>query len=346
MKDQNPFLEHNFFEALERSGSIGRLTGWEPVTFNNNSSQLTTYIKSHSYGEYIFDWGWAEAYERHGIPYYPKLTSMVPFTPVTTRRLHGGSEDIQKLLNQHEDLYNDGPFSSSHFLFIEPDEAHYFREMGYMTRLSLQYHFINQDYKSFDDFLSNLKSKKAKTIRKERNIPGISFHHYSGHDLKDYHARRMYEFYISTITKKNSFDYLNRDFFERLFSLMKEKILYIEAEENGAPIAGSLFLFSNQKLYGRYWGSTKFVENLHFELCYYQGIEYCIAKKLKVFEAGAQGEHKLLRGFEPVKTYSTHKIKHDAFNVAIKNFIEKESYSIEKLQIELAEHLPYKKKGP
>ncbi|MBC7428011.1 MAG: N-acetyltransferase, partial [Bacteriovorax sp.] len=287
-----------------------------------------------------------EAYQKYGIPYYPKLTSMIPFTPVTTQHFLLKKFNTQKaiaLLRKHDDYFMSEDFSSSHFLFLTEEEIPVFQSQDYMIRESMQYHFFNDSYKKFDDFLSTLKGKKAKTIRHERFLPQLEIKRYTGDQLTEEHAKRMYQFYISTIVNKNSYDYLNKDFFTLIFKNLKENILYVEASIEGVSVAGSLFFYDHEKLYGRYWGSNSYVENLHFELCYYQGIDFCIEKELKVFEAGAQGEHKIARGFRPVRTHSAHKIKHPGFKTAIADFIETEKKQIAHSITQLAEHLPFKK---
>jgi predicted N-acyltransferase len=343
---QNPFLNFNFLNALIESGSLGPATGWTPnIIQNGDSGILFSFIKNHSYGEYIFDWGWAEAYQKHGISYYPKLTSMIPFTPVTTEHfmLKNFSNELAiSLLKKHDDFYENGDFSSSHFLFLSPQEINIFQSQGYMIRESLQYHFFNRQYKSFEDFLSSIKNKKAKNIKKERHFPKITIKKYTSNNLSAKHAEQMYQFYISTIINKNSHDYLTKEFFIMIFENMKDNILYIEASEDQKLIAGSLFFYDKFKLYGRYWGSNVHVHNLHFELCYYQGIDFCIENKIDVFEAGAQGEHKIARGFQPVRTYSAHKLKHPGFNLAISEFIEREKEHITQLIVELSGQLPFK----
>ncbi|MEA9357330.1 peptidogalycan biosysnthesis protein [Bacteriovorax sp. PP10] len=341
----NPFLNFEFLNALMQSGSVKTETGWTPAFTRNDSGILMSFIKTHSYGEYIFDWGWAEAFEKYGIPYYPKLTSLLPFTPVTTQHFLMKSFDenlADALLKAHDDFFMKNDFSSTHFLFLTNAEIPLFQKNNYLIRESIQYHFFNPGYKSFEDFLSKLKSKKAKHIRTERSYDNLSIKRYTGDELTKEHADRMYQFYISTIVNKNSFDYLNAEFFELIFKNLSKNILYVEASQNNFPIAGSLFFYDSEKLYGRYWGSTSYVENLHFELCYYQGIDFCIENSIAVFEAGAQGEHKIARGFRPVRTYSAHKIKHPAFQNAIAEFIETEKVHVEQSILKLSEHLPFK----
>lgn len=339
----NPFCRKEFLQALIESECVGPDKGWDPIEFNSGPSKLTTFAKSHSYGEYIFDWGWAEAYEKVGIPYYPKLTSMVPFTPVTSRHFLDANEKVASgLLQAHDKWLGESSFSGAHFLFLEQDERKLLTSHQYMIRESLQYHFFNEGYSDFENFLQSLRTKKAKNILKERSLSGIKIRRITSGELKEVHADRMYKFYISTIEKKHSFDYLNQDFFRRIFRSMKENILYIEAEKDEEFIGGSLFFYDDQKLYGRYWGTSTYVENLHFELCYYQGIDFCLERKLRVFEAGAQGEHKISRGFRPTIIYSAHKIKHPGFSAAIREFIDDEKSWVQLQKNELSKLLPFK----
>lgn len=344
----NPFLSWNFFYSLLESQCIGTDSGWDPEFYVTDTQDafLYTFFKSHSYGEFIFDWSWAEAYQRYHLPYYPKFTSMIPFTPVTSGHfLMRDWEDnkAQDLLEQFEKKYLISPSSSAHFLFITPLEKDFLSSNNYLIRDSFQYHFINSGYESFDHFLSGLKSKKAKHIREERLHPNLIIKRYTGQELKSFHAKRMYHYYLSTISGKNSFAYLNERFFELIFESMNENILFIEAHENNIPIAGSLFFFDQERIFGRYWGTSKNVKNLHFELCYYQGIDFCIERKLKVFEAGAQGEHKISRGFRPVRTYSAHKLKEPGFHNAISDFIEREKDHVTALMNELEKSLPFRR---
>lgn len=337
-----PFLSHKFFQALERSGSVGEGTGWNPLYLGQDDKSLMfTYIKEHSYGEYIFDWDWANFYHQYNIAYYPKLTSMIPFTSATTHHFLG--ESSQTLMKAYEDYYLQSDVSSSHFLFLHEEELSFFKSFDYILRDSFQYHFSNNSYTSFDDFLSHLKSRKAKQIRKERVFTKeITFKKHTGESLSQELAREMYFFYRQTINNKNAIAYLTESFFIDIFENLKDNIYYVQALKNELPIAGSLFLYSDKRLYGRYWGAKEDIPNLHFELCLYQGIEICIKKELDVFEAGAQGEHKISRGFKPVKTYSAHKFKRPEFHNAIKKYIESERDQIEVLMDSLSERLPFK----
>jgi uncharacterized protein len=338
-----PFLSYQFFSALEGSLSIGKEAGWEPLYFTDSEdSLLFSFIKQHSYGEYIFDWDWANFYHSHQIPYYPKLTSMIPFTSATTPHTLG--KQSEELMNSYEEFYREGPFSSSHFLFLQETEIDYFKSFDYLIRDSFQYHFYNENYSSFDDFLSKIKTKKAKQIRKERLFSdNFTFQQISGEELKVEHALEMYEFYLETINNKGAIPYLTKNFFVTIFSTLAKSICYIQAKKNEQAIAGALYFFSNERLYGRYWGASEEYPNLHFELCYYQGIEFCIRKGLSVFEAGAQGEHKISRGFRPVKTYSAHKLKQPQIHQGIAGYIEQEKASITTVMAELTQRLPFKK---
>lgn len=343
----SPFLKYEFFHALEMSQSIGKQSGWQPLYFVDEEAEtiLYTFVKSHSYGEYIFDWQWANAYRENSIPYYPKLTSMIPFTPVTTPHFiskEWNPNSSQTLMSSYEELYSQNDLSSSHFLFIDPREHSFFSEYDYLIRESVQYHFANNDYKNFEHFLGQLKGRKAKQIRKERTLQDVCVQSYTGNQLTTDHAERMYQFYCQTIEDKNAIDYLKKDFFLIIFETMKQNILYVEAAQDGEAVAGSLFFYDSTKLYGRYWGSSKNILNLHFELCYYQGIEFCITKKLKTFEAGAQGEHKIPRGFRPTKTYSAHKLKNKMFHHAIANYVSEEKDQLDLLLSELSRQLPFK----
>ncbi len=343
----NPFLNHEFITSLTESGCIGADKGQLPHYFyhEKNMGILYSFNKGHSYGEYIFDWAWADAHEKHGITYYPKLTSMVPFTPVTTSHFimpHFDEDVANELLEQYENFYLQHNFSSSHFLFLPPEEIAFFRKHNYIIRESLQYHFFNEDYEDFDAFLLTLQGRKAKNIRKERQHQNLKITQYTKDELNEDQAQRMYHFYISTIENKNSFEYLNEKFFKMIFHTMKNNILYVEASYEDRSVAGSLFFYDEKTLYGRYWGSHIQIENLHFELCYYQGIDFCLKNKLKLFEAGAQGEHKIARGFRPTRIYSAHKLKHQGFHSAVAQFILREKEEIGMLIEELYRKLPFK----
>ena len=329
-----------FWKVLQDSGSTDHTRGMQLHTFTNGNATLNTFSKTHSYGEYIFDWAWAQGFERSGLPYYPKLTSMVPFTPATAPHFWGSTADWAGLLAQHDELLRQ--HSSAHFLFTTPDEQKFLGESGYLLRDSFQYHFINEGDADFAQFLNRLKAKKAKHIRREREFPALQIERLTGSQLTVDHAREMYAFYRSTLEEKQAIAYLTPAFFELLFTTLPRNVLYVRARDGERPIAGTLFYHDSHRLYGRYWGCHAHVPNLHFELCYYQGIDFCLEKRLEVFEAGAQGEHKIQRGFRPVVTTSAHKINHPGFAKAIEGFIEKEKESVRETMAELSQLLPFK----
>jgi uncharacterized protein len=344
---RSPFLKYDFFLALEKSQSIGAGSGWQPLYILDQAHEgiLFTFMKNHSYGEYIFDWEWARSFQDNGLQYYPKLTSMIPFTPVRTSHFimpEFNEKCALRLTQAYEELFQQHNFSSSHFLFLNSNEIPFYKTQGYLIRESMQYHFINEDDLSFEDYLNRMKARKAKHIRQERYFQNVKIKRYTGAELKADHARQMYKFYLSTIDHKNAIDYLKEEFFLMSFELMKENILYIQATLHNEAMAGALFFYDAHRLYGRYWGALEYIENLHFELCYYQGIDFCMEKKLKVFEAGAQGEHKISRGFMPTRIYSAHKMKHPGFQRAIANFVEEEKIYLNHTISALSKNLPWK----
>lgn len=329
-----------FWKVLEDSGSINETRGMSKIEFKTSNASLVTFSKTHSYGEYIFDWAWADAFAKNGLPYYPKLTSMVPFTPATATHFQGDQSEWSELLRQHDEILKN--HSSGHFLFTTKEEQAFLGSHGYLLRDSFQYHFFNEDYKSFEDFLEKLKSKKAKHIRLERSHPELDIERLTGEKLTLAHAEEMHQFYLMTLEEKRAIPYLTADFFKLLFESLPQNTLYVRASKEGELIAGALFYYDEEKIYGRYWGSKSFIRNLHFELCYYQGIEFCIEKGLKVFEAGAQGEHKIARGFRPVLTTSAHQINHPGFKTAIANYIQAERTQVAQAMDELSKLLPFK----
>jgi predicted N-acyltransferase len=341
----NPFLKKSFLSALEKSQSVGSSAGWVPLYFSEADGLLYTFLKTHSYGEYIFDWDWARAFSQCQVAYYPKLTSMIPLTPVTTSHFimpKFNFDVASRLMDSYLKFYEMHEFSSSHFLFITEEEIPLFENKKHMIRESFQYHFFNENYVSFEDYLLKMKPKKAKNIRQERQFSDLKIEKLTSNLLTKRHAGEMYQLYLSTIEDKNAIDYLKEEFFKIVFHEMKENLLFVRASSDERLVAGSLFFYDRERLYGRYWGTLEKVENLHFELCYYQGIEFTIERKLKVFEAGAQGEHKISRGFRPVKTFSAHHIKNNAFHIGITNYIEEEKKHIQRTIEELTKHLPFK----
>lgn len=328
-----------FWKALHDSGSTDHTRGMKQHTFQSGESTLNTFSKTHSYGEYIFDWAWAQGFERSGLPYYPKLTSMVPFTPATAAHFWGPTAQWHSLLQQHDELL--AQHSSAHFLFTTPEEQRFLGESGYLLRDSFQYHFFNEGDANFEQFLGRLKAKKAKHIRQERLFPQLGIERFTGATLTMEHAREMYGFYRSTLEEKQAIAYLTPSFFELLFTTLPEHVLYVRARQQDQLIAGALFYYDEKRLYGRYWGAHAHVQNLHFELCYYQGIEFCLEKRLEVFEAGAQGEHKIQRGFRPTLTTSAHRINHPGFARAIDDYIQQEKRSVQESMRDLARLLPF-----
>ena len=304
-------------------------------------------MKTHSYGEYVFDWGWADAYERHGIPYYPKLLCAVPFTPATGARLLAGDGPVRKRLARVLlDLAQDSAVSSLHVLFPAEEDAAALRSLGMLERSSVQFHWRNAGYGSFDDFLAALSHDKRKKIRQERKrvaAAGVSLRRATGREA----TSRDWDFFTAcyrrTYRAHRSTPYLNREFFGMIAERMPDQVLLVIAERAGRPIAAALDLYGRDALYGRYWGSIEYVPGLHFEACYYQAIEFCIERGIGLFEGGAQGEHKHARGFLPETTRSFHWLAHPAFNRAIDEFVEREGAGIAAYVDELNERSPFRK---
>src|SRR5919107_295874 len=333
-----PFFDFGFLRALERSGSIGGASGWSPVYLvceegGRLLGALPLYLKTNSYGEYIFDWGWAQAYREHGLSYYPKLVAAVPFTPATGPKIlvQPDVEDrgavARALLDAARRLADECDVSSSHALFLPEEGLDEFTHRGFAVRHSLQFHWRNRGYGTFSDYLDALVSKRRRQIlRERRQVEGVEIERLTGEALSPEHAALMYRFYLDTYDRKWGAPYLTRAFFTEVFQTMRDRILLVLARDKstGRPIAGALNFFKGRTLYGRYWGSTEERRNLHFELCYYQAIEFAIERRLALFEAGAQGEHKLARGFLPSLTYSAHAIRHPDFRRAIEDYITME----------------------
>lgn len=351
LADRNPFLSHAFLHALQASGCATADTGWQPrfITLwagKELHAAMPLYMKDHSYGEYVFDWAWADAYHRHGLEYYPKLLSAIPFTPVTgSRLLARDAAARQALIAALKQLQQDLDFSSTHVLFLPEDEAQALQKAGFLLRSGVQFHWLNRAYGSFDDFLATLEAKKRKNIRAERRKvkeAGISFRHLSGHDASEADWAFFKRCYDRTYAEHRSTPYLNLDFFLRIAATLPDQLVLVVAERAGKPIAASLFFRDDKTLYGRYWGAVEHHSCLHFEAAYYQGIEYCIKHRLCCFEGGAQGEHKLARGFEPQTTQSAHWLAHPAFAEAVARFLERESVGVAHYVHELNEQLPYR----
>jgi hypothetical protein len=348
----NPFVGHAFLSAMERSASVGRGTGWQPapIILENGASQMLAcapaYIKSHSQGEYVFDQQWAHALENAGGAYYPKLQIASPFSPVPgPRLLLRDQSDAPALIQAIESVTHQLKLSSAHATFVADDQVALFRDAGWLIRQDSQFHWFNRGYASFDDFLAALSSRKRKAIRKERTAAqeGLEIVHLSGAAIRREHWDAFWIFYQDTGARKWGRPYLTRSAFDLMSESMGEQLLLILALRGGHPIAGALNIIGGQRLYGRYWGCTEDVPMLHFELCYYQAIDAAIARGLQVVEAGAQGGHKLARGYEPVATWSAHYIVNPSFRAAISDYLERERQAVAADIAFLAEMGPFKK---
>ncbi|HEV2610638.1 MAG TPA: GNAT family N-acetyltransferase [Noviherbaspirillum sp.] len=349
--DANPFLSFSFLHALHESGCVSARTGWQPQFLTlwqdgRLDAAMPLYLKNHSYGEYVFDWAWADAYRRNGLEYYPKLLSAIPFTPVSGSRLLACDADSEAaLIGALQTLQEGNEVSSTHILYPPEAQARTLEKSGYMLRSGVQFHWLNDGYSDFDAFLSTLERKKSKNIRAERRKvrdAGIGFRHVPGMEATDADWRFFKRCYDRTYAEHYSTPYLNLDFFKRIGTTMPENLLLIVAERNGKPIASSLLVHTAQTLYGRYWGALEHVPCLHFETAYYQPLEFCIASGIACFEGGAQGEHKMARGFLPQKTWSAHWLAHPAFAGAIERFLAQESGGIDSYIDELNDHSPFK----
>jgi predicted N-acyltransferase len=348
----NPFLSHAFLSALEESGSATAEAGWQPVPIavegpdGNLIAVAPAYLKSHSQGEYVFDQGWAQAWERAGGAYYPKLQIAVPFTPVPGRRLLARDPaHAPALIAAAEAVVRQHRLSSAHATFIAEEEVALFEEAGWLIRADSQFHWHNDGYGCFEDFLAALSSRKRKTIRKERAaaVEGLTVEHVTGAQITEAHWDAFWEFYQDTGARKWGRPYLTRAFFSLLGERMADKVLLIFAMFQGRPIAGALNLIGGDALYGRYWGALAEVPHLHFEICYYQAIEAAVARGLSRVEAGAQGSHKLARGYRPVPTWSAHFIPNPSFRSAVADFLMREREAVADEIGALAEMTPFRK---
>ncbi len=354
-----PFLRHEFLDALHVARCAIDDTGWSPhfVTLTDErtgrlAAAAPVYAKQHSYGEYVFDWAWADAYQRNNLPYYPKLLCAVPFTPVQGTRLLAADDDARRRLAATLLAFAEqSDVSSLHVLFPTGDEAQLFESMGMMLREGVQFHWLNDGYRHFDDFLGTLEQKKRKNIRAERRKvqdAGVTFRRLTGDQITDTDWRFFSRCYRQTYREHFSSPYLNLDFFRTIGATMPENLLLVIAEADGKPIASALAVYRRGEhgggtLYGRYWGAIEHVPCLHFETAYYQLLEFCIEAGLDTFEGGAQGEHKLARGFLPTVTHSAHWLAHPAFSDAVARFLERETEHIHAYVDELREHDPFRR---
>src|SRR6185312_7119641 len=353
----NPFVTHAFLSALEDSGSANARTGWLPqhAVLRAEDGRITAvapmYAKSHSYGEYVFDHGWANALERVGVSYYPKLQVAVPFSPVPGPRLlrHPNSRvPISVLANALQQACDTHKLSSFHVTVCTEEEWSGLGEAGWLRRIGMQFHWENAGYASFDDFLATLSSRKRKVLRRERrdaNAAGLTFHALNGADITEAHWDAFFRFYISTVDRKWGSAYLTRSFFSLLGERLGDAVVLMLAEHHGKPVAGALNIAGSDTLYGRNWGCAGDWPFLHFELCYYRAIDWAIAHELRRVEAGAQGRHKVQRGYLPATTYSVHWIAHGGLRRAIADFLEDERPEIRAEMAALAEHSPFRRDG-
>jgi len=355
----NPFVSHAFLSSLEESGSAVAGTGWlgQHLTLEDGEGRiagaLPCYLKSHSKGEYVFDYGWADAWERAGGRYYPKLQCSVPFTPATgPRLLASGTVDAattrQALAAGLKTLTARLGVSSAHVTFATDADMKAFEEAGFLHRTDQQFHFRNEDYGDFDDFLDSLSSRKRKNIRKERATAlqeGLTVDWLTGSDLTESVLDSFFEFYTDTGNRKWGRPYLTREFYSLIAERMPDDILLVMAKRNGRYVAGAINFIGGDRLFGRHWGCVEHHPCLHFEICYYQAIEFAIEKKLKFVEAGAQGEHKLARGYMPVTTHSAHYIPNESFRNAVADYLEHEREDVSRFSEVLSEHSPFKKEN-
>ena len=348
----DPFLSHAFLSALEESGSATAETGWRPLPVaidgpdGRPAALMPAYLKSHSLGEYVFDHGWADALERAGGQYYPKLQIAVPFTPVPGRRLLAKEASLAPaLIAAAERVVDANRLSSAHATFIAPEQVALFEQAGWLIRADSQFHWLNQGFATFEDFLATLSSRHRKAIRRERAkaVEGLEIVHLTGGDLREEHWDAFWHFYQDTGARKWGHPYLTRAFFSLLGERMPDRLLLILALRDGQPIAGALNVLGAEALYGRYWGALEEVPFLHFELCYYQAIDAAIARCLARAEAGAQGQHKLARGYRPVPTFSAHYLRDPGFRRAVEAYLERERAAVVHEIHALDEMTPFKK---
>jgi len=359
---ENPFVQHAFLLAMEESGCVSAQNGWQArhlLLLNDDERAVAVmplYAKNHSYGEFVFDWGWADAYSQHGLEYYPKLITAIPFSPVAGPRV-GISPDaavkdvFAALLNAIHQLAATQEYSSWHLLFpgsrLQGALLQMKDEGAFLHREAVQFHWFNDDYHQFDDFLASLRSSRRKNVKRERRRvmeQGICIQRKVGAEITEEEWQGFYQCYKNTYRKRSGHDgYLNLDFFNRLRVTMARSLMLVVARREEQIVASSLFLFDSNRLYGRYWGALQDVSCLHFEACFYQGIDFCIERGLKEFDPGTQGEHKLMRGFAPVKSASYHWIADRRFRGAIDEFLNREKRGTEEYRKQAETYLPYRK---
>jgi len=357
--NDHPLMRHELFAAYEETGCAVAETGWTAhhliVTDHGDLVGATPiYAKSHTYGEFVFDFAWADAYRRAGLRYFPKLISAIPFTPVTGPRLlvarrPEADEIVRVLVEGATELARSRAASSVHWLFPHAKDVARLESNGLMRRDGFQYHWFNPGYRDFEDFLSTLNAKKRKQIRRERRQvreAGIEIETLQGRELSNTHWDLMHDFHQATIRHYGAPPFLTRDFFHRLAERMPENVLMVFARRGRDYVGGAFNFLGPEAIYGRYWGGRQDIHSLHFEVCYYSAIEFCITRGLKRFEGGAGGEHKLARGFVPVTTYSAHWLQHPQFARAVADFLARERNGVELYLDELNEHTPFRKTTP
>ena len=350
-----PFLRHPFLQALEASGAVSVETGWQPLHLTLWEQErllglMPLYLKSHSYGEYVFDWSWADAYRRHGLDYYPKLVTAIPFTPASGPRLRladglDSAEAIGRVSMTLHNLAERLGASSWHGLFFEPAQLPHWLDQGHLLRKGCQFHWHNPGFRDFADFLDGFNSRKRKAVRRERRLveeQGVHLERLTGDQVSEALWQRFYACYQSTYRQRGQRGYLNLDFFLRLAQQMGESLLLVVARREAEVVAAALSLHDDETLYGRHWGALEQHDQLHFEACYYQGIEFCIERGLKRFDPGTQGEHKIQRGFAPVETHSLHWIADGRFRRAIADFVAEEALGIDRYRQQAATLLPFR----
>ena len=357
LNSKYPFLKYEFLKALEVTNCASPEQGWTPFHLIASENErimaiMPLYIKTDSQGEFIFDWSWADAYYRNGLNYYPKLVSSIPFTPASGPRIlitdqTRSSEVIEKISRALKQITEESDFSSVHILLADKDEIKDFSQEDFSLRTSYSFHWFNNNYLSFENFLQDMTSRQRKNIKKERkkiNDQGITLERILGRAITLEMLETFYKFYQVTYLKRGMRGYLNFEFFNEIVASIPETIMLVLAKNNsGEYVAGALNFFDDEKLYGRYWGCLQEYDSLHFETCYYQGIEFCIEEKLKSFDPGVQGEHKIKRGFCPIETFSLHWIKDSRFKEAIDDFLDREREHILEYNQDRRALLPFKK---
>ncbi|MCK0153217.1 GNAT family N-acetyltransferase [Alcanivorax sp. S6407] len=342
-----PFLNERFLTALESSGAVTAERGWRPCHIELENGWMPLYLRSHSRGEYVFDYSWADAYQRHGLAYYPKLVTSIPFTPVTGPRWRG-APDPQQLWQAIEGRLAQTGASGWHLLFPDQQCREALVELPLISRQACHFRWFNREYVDFDDYLARFQSRKRKNLRKERQRvteQGVTVQRLAGPAVSAEQWRLFYQCYASTYLKRGQFPYLDEAFFLQLAETMARQIMLVLAFRGEQPLAAALYFQDAEQLYGRYWGCLEEVDGLHFELCYYQGIEHAIEAGLQVFDPGVQGEHKILRGFEPVITWSLHYLREPGFHRAIADFCREEADHVQRYREEAMTLLPFRKDG-